>query len=153
MIRPATLEDTDAIYAVHTAAVRGIASHYLPSEIDAWSGRQSRDTFTTTLASRLVIVEEDGTDILGFGQLDPVASLVEAIYVAPHCWRHGVGSRLLAALEDSARAAGKSQLTLDASLNSVPFYESAGYRSVANASHQLSGSGTSIACVIMQKQL
>jgi GNAT superfamily N-acetyltransferase len=42
--------------------------------------------------------------------------------------RHGIGRRLVKALEERAHAAGFTALSVASRLTAVPFYESAGYR-------------------------
>ena len=153
MIRRAAMTDMDRIFGVHSAAVHGIArAYYSPAEVDVWAGRKSPKSYATSISARVIIVDEEAEVIRGFAQLDPGTSSIEAVYVDPAYLRQGVGSRLLAALESIAGASGTARLTLDASLNSVPFYESAGYARVADSLHELSP-GISIACVLMQKEL
>jgi GNAT superfamily N-acetyltransferase len=153
MIRRAVITDMDAIFQVHTTTVQGIAQqYYSPAQIAVWSGRKSPEIYATNLSNKIVIVDGEACIVRGFGQLDLTTSTIEAVYVAPVCLRHGVGSRLLAALESIASASGAVSVTLDASLNSVPFYENAGYSRVADSSHELCAS-ISIPCVVMQKCL
>jgi hypothetical protein len=55
-------------------------------------------------------------------------------------------------LESIARSSGLAQLTLDASLNSVPFYEHAGYTHARSKDHELDA-GVSMPCMAMRKEL
>ena len=153
MIRHATINDMGAIFRIHTSAVREIAAaHYSPAQVDVWVGRKSAARFRESISDKVVIVDDEAGSVFGFAQLDTNTSTVEAVYVDPAYSRRGIGSRLLAALESSARASGTGELTLDASLNSVSFYESAGYAVVANSSHELAP-GISISCIAMRKAL
>lgn len=63
------------------------------------------------------------------GLLDPAqdAARIRAFFVDPDCKRSGVGSALLAACCDAARAAGFRRLTLMATLPGVPFYRHHGF--------------------------
>ena len=64
--------------------------------------------------------------------LDPVneAARVRAFYVHPQWSRRGVGSRILTACEDGARAAGFSRVELVATLPGEPLYLARGYEKV-----------------------
>ncbi|MDQ2734459.1 MAG: GNAT family N-acetyltransferase [Pseudomonadota bacterium] len=59
---------------------------------------------------------------------------------------------MLAQLEASARTLGIAELSLDASLNAVSFYERAGYSAAAESDHELAP-GVSIPCIAMRKDL
>ena len=138
MIRSATVADAAAIFRVHMASIDGLAgSHYLPQQIAAWRGRRSPDAYLESIARKVVLVAEELGSLTGFGQLNVDCSCVEAIYVLPQATRQRVGTQLLAAIEAQARANGLTELSLDASLNSVAFYAHAGYRSVREAVHEL----------------
>lgn len=153
MIRRATLADAEGIFRVHRAAIRDVAStHYTSSQIEAWAGRLRPTSYSEPIENKIVFVAVDVGQICGFSQLDLKNSMVEAVYVAPSHLRRGMGSRLLSALESIAQASGLTQLTLDASLNSVPFYEKANYRHVRSIDHELNA-GVSIPCVVMRKDL
>src|SRR5882724_4774222 len=153
MIRRATLADAEGIFRVHRSAIRDVAStHYTSEQIEAWAGRLSPASYGESIENKILFVAVDAGQICGFSQLDPENSVVEAVYVLPSHLRRGLGGRLLSALESIARASGLTQLTLDASLNSVPFYEQASYRHVRPSDHVLN-SGVSIPCVVMSKDL
>ena len=153
MIRRATLGDAEGIFRVHRTAILDAAhTHYTSEQIEAWTGRLSPASYGDPIENKILFVAVDTGQICGFSQLDPKNSVVEAVYVLPSHMRRGLGSRLLSALESIARASGLTQLTLDASLNSVPFYERASYRRVGSTDHELKP-GVSIPCVVMRKEL
>jgi putative acetyltransferase len=74
------------------------------------------------------------------------------VYVSPEVVRRSVGKAILQKLEERAQALGIKSLKMDASLNAVPFYESAGYESQKAIKHRLA-SGVEIGCVLMTKEL
>jgi GNAT superfamily N-acetyltransferase len=154
MIRRATLDDADAIFHVHTSAIRHVAaSHYTPEQIEAWAGELRPAAYREPIEHKVLLVAvDDAGGICGFGQLDAPNSVVEAVYVLPSHVRRGLGRGLLAALEAAAHASDVSALTLDASLNSVPFYSRAGYMPICAAEHRLKA-GVSIPCMLMHKVL
>jgi GNAT superfamily N-acetyltransferase len=61
--------------------------------------------------------------------LDPVvdAAKIRAFFVRPEDARQGLGSRLLAACEDAARAAGFTRLEMGSTVAGIPFYRARGY--------------------------
>ena len=152
-IRKATNNDRPAIWRVHTDSVRQIcASHYSPHEIKAWVDVLTPDTYIDVIRTREFIVAEEQNTIVGFGQINLSNGEIEAIYVHPSHIGRGVGWRLISELETVARAAGLRRLRLAASLNSLPFYERAGYRKTGEGKHALL-SGAEIACIFMAKIL
>ncbi|MGI4788253.1 MAG: GNAT family N-acetyltransferase [Janthinobacterium lividum] len=127
-IRPATVEDRQALWQVHTSSIRQSAvSHYNTVQIEAWAGRLVADYYTPD-PEVFIVAEADSAGIVGFGEISIQWAEITAVFVAPDYSRHGIGSRLLQALEEIAIRHGLTQLVLDASLNAVAFYENAGYR-------------------------
>src|SRR5437879_3053189 len=125
MIRRATPADAEGIFRVHRSAILDVAStRYTSEQIEAWAGKLSPASYSEPIENKIVFVADDAGQICGFGQLERKNSIVEAVYVLPGHLRRGLGGRLLS----SARASGLTQLTLDASLNSLPIYAHAGYR-------------------------
>ncbi len=126
-IRPATAEDRNALWQVHTQAIRQSAkSHYDAAQIEAWAGRLTPEGYRPP--DTYVIAEAEDGSVVGFGELNLQATEIKAVFVDPKFGRRGIGSHLLKALEDLAKRQGLTTLVLDASLNAVKFYERAGYR-------------------------
>lgn len=152
-IRRAETADADGVYEVHSRSIREICrSHYSEADIDAWAGRLFPGVHVDAMSSHEFFVAVEANLILGFGQLDIKTGEIEAIYVHPMAVSRGLGSRILGRLEEQALSAGLSSLRLDASLNSVGFYEHAGFRREAETTHVMR-SGVEIACVRMSKAL
>jgi GNAT superfamily N-acetyltransferase len=72
--------------------------------------------------------------------------------VATEHVRQGIGRAILRRLEELAREAGLTELRMDASINSVPFYRANGFVAVELGEHVMS-SGGRMSCVRMQKTL
>ena len=72
----------------------------------------------------VTLVEEVEGCVVAFAQLDLRIGAVERVYVSPSFARRGIAARLLARLEAIAQEQGLSRLSIDATLNAVPFYES-----------------------------
>ncbi|MGI9504397.1 MAG: GNAT family N-acetyltransferase [Geminicoccaceae bacterium] len=72
------------------------------------------------------------------------------VFVAPEAGGLGVGRQLMAAVERSAREAGRTRLQLWASLNAVGFYETLGYRKIKPARWPIGG-GIEMEHTLMEK--
>jgi putative acetyltransferase len=127
MLRRATAADAKAILRVRVAAIQELASsHYPKAEIESWCAARTVDSYDAEIEQKVVLVYERDSKLVAIGQLNPITASIEAIYVHPSCARQGVGQRLLRALEAVAAERGISELTLEASLNAVAFYQQAG---------------------------
>lgn len=152
-IRRAQASDAEALWALHMASIRTLgACHYSAAQIEAWCGDRSPASYLAPIATRLVLLAEEDQVACGFGQLDPSAQVIEAVYVGPGAARKGVGSALLRHLELHALSLSVSQITLDASLNAQAFYAAQGYLSTERAVHELRP-GVFLPCVRMRKNL
>jgi putative acetyltransferase len=100
----------------------------------------------------VVLAAEVEKQLAGFAQLDPHSGELHALYVAPVHAGTGVGSRLLAAVEEQAASAGLPSVGLNATLNSVSFYEARDYVSKGEGVNRLP-SGRELRCVRMEKSL
>jgi len=152
-IRKADHGDAEGIWCVQIAAIRQLcASHYPPSEIEAWAGPLQPDWYRNVIGERELFVAVEGDTIIGFGQLNLDTADIDAIYVHPSASRQGVGTALLRRLEDIARQHGLGSLRVAASLNSVPFYDAMGFHRKRETKFQLLP-GVEIASVVMEKAL
>jgi GNAT superfamily N-acetyltransferase len=152
-LRRARDADRDAIWRVHTASIRALcAGWYGAREIEVWVARLTPAVYRAAILSRVMLVADREGEVVGFGQLDAGRREIEAIYVVPTLARHGVGSRLLRALEDVARRQGIGRLHLCASLNAETFYAAHGYRVVQRERHRLTDAA-SLDCLRMDKVL
>lgn len=78
---------------------------------------------------------EAGERILGFYQLrlDDAVAVVGLMFMAPEALRSGLGRRLWAHLEDTARAAGVRRLEVDSDPHAEAFHRAMGMRRVGEA--------------------
>lgn len=175
-LRVATHDDVEAIRALIDASVRGLQTgDYTPAQIDA----SLKTVFT--IDSQLIVdgtyfvaLAEDGK-LAGCGGwskrktlyggdsqvekiepelLDPRtdAAKVRAIFVHPRFARMGLGSMILRAAEDAAKAAGFSRFEMGSTLTGVPLYALKGYREVERVMVPV-GDGEAIKVVRMIKQV
>jgi GNAT superfamily N-acetyltransferase len=155
-LRLATEEDIPALHALIETSVRGLqAGDYTPSQIEGALGIVL-GLDTQLIRDRTYFVAEElgeksdrlrrlagcggwskrktlfGAD-QGPGRepelLDPAtdAAKVRAIFVHPDFARRGLGSLILATVEDAARAAGFTRFEMGSTLTGVPLYRLKGY--------------------------
>ncbi|HEU5411710.1 MAG TPA: GNAT family N-acetyltransferase [Candidatus Acidoferrales bacterium] len=86
--------------------------------------------------------------------LDPRcdAAKIRAFFVHPDWARRGIGSAILDACEDAARAAGFARCEMGATLTGVPFYRTKGYAELEPLAAPLPG-GESLPIIRMAKNL
>ena len=144
-------EDWESIRSVHVASVTGIQTAlYTAEEIRAWAVPKQPEDYQESIRRKEFFVAEDDGIIIGFAVLNQEKAEVEAVYVSPQAGRRGIGLELLRKLEERAAVLGLGVLTLNASLNAVPFYEKAGYVAQQQSKYRLT-TGVVIACVPMVK--
>ena len=157
-LRIAIEDDLPALHTLIEASVRGLqAGDYTPSQIEGALGTVL-GVDTQLVADRTYYVAETVTEgsatprLAGCGGwskrktlfgadrgpgreaalLNPVtdAARVRAIFVHPDFARRGLGSLILATVEDAARAAGFSRFEMGSTLTGVPLYRLKGYTEV-----------------------
>jgi putative acetyltransferase len=147
-IRLARASDIPALARVHVAAVRAMCrSHYRSHELARWVA-QGPALYTGLVRTATVVVAEKNGVVVGFAGASLAHGYVRAVYVAPGHAGSGIGGRLLARIERSARAFGVRRLTVDATLNAETFYTRAGYRSQGRRR-----TGLGLGCIRMVKPL
>jgi GNAT superfamily N-acetyltransferase len=158
-LRLATEDDVPALHALIEASVRGLqANDYTQAQMEGALGMVlGLDTQLITDRSYLVaeILDRDTEaryELVGCGGwskrrtlfgadcgpgrapelLDPAtdAAKVRAIFVHPAFARRGLGSLILATVEDAARAAGFRKFEMGSTLTGVPLYRLRGYAEV-----------------------
>ena len=74
------------------------------------------------------LVFEEGGVVLGVGAL--AGEEITRVYIMPHAQGRGIGSAIMAALEQEARGRGVRTMEVKASPSSVSFYEKLGYTTI-----------------------
>lgn len=152
-IREAGPQDEQSIFKIHQEAIEtGCAEHYSREQISSWAVPQGLPPFAELLEASLFLVAELDRRCVGFASRDRNKAKIETLFVAPSFFGQGVGSALLARLEQAIAEAAWGQITVDATLNAVVFYERHGYRVQAQVAHT-EPDGTEIECLRMIKRL
>lgn len=176
-LRLATEKDVPALHALIEASVRGLqANDYTPAQIEGALGtvlgldsqliadrtyfiatNSSTDTAETIAgcggwSKRKTLFGADRGPGRAPDLLDPAieAAKVRAIFVHPQCARRGLGSLILATVEDAARAAGFRRFEMGSTLTGVPLYRLRGYVEVERIAVPL-GNGEALPVVKMVK--
>jgi GNAT superfamily N-acetyltransferase len=150
-LRLATEGDTGALHALIEASVRGLqANDYTPAQIEGALGTVlGIDTQLIADGTYFVAESSDRKCLAGCGGwskrktlfgadrgpdrepelLDPAtdAARVRAIFVHPDFARQGLGSLILASVENAARAAGFRRFEMGSTLTGIPLYRRKGY--------------------------
>jgi putative acetyltransferase len=158
-LEPAQPEDAAAVVKIHCAAVHQTAAPFYPENIiNSWARLPIDSDRIKRIGrkwienpDRHMIVAKQNHQIIGFGFID-IQGQVQGLYIHPDYSRRGIGTRILAALEQTAQSLRISVLKVDAAINAEAFYAKQGFSVIEYATHQLS-SGQEMACVKMQKIL
>jgi len=151
-IRPATPDDAPAIRRIARASWRAgygdiVAEETIDAAIDSWYGVADLRETVGRRDARFLVAEHD-CEVVGFGQALAAEPTVRdeaelaRLYVRPDHWEAGIGSALLARLEDWLRERGADRLRLAVLADNDAanaFYESRGYRRVESREIDLLG--------------
>lgn len=158
-IRRAELADVHEIAAAHLDSIRSIGPRFYEADIvKDWGAQVKGELYARAMAGGEVFYIAIGQlgemrEVLGFSthRVDDNEHGT-AVYVRGTAARRGIGSALYRVAEADARAAGATSINIDASLAAIEFYRANGFEEVGRGEHQL-GSGRSMACVFMRKDL
>ena len=175
-IRKAAVADIPRLREIIEASVRGLqANDYSPTQLEG-ALRSVYGVDSQLIADGTYLVAEDISQpdptivacggwskrktLYGGDQyarredslLDPAkdAAKIRAFFVHPKFARRGIGSMILEACEDAARAAGFMRFEMGATLSGVAFYKAKGYVEVENHAVPL-GNGETLPIVKMMK--
>lgn len=177
-LRVATEEDIPALHALIEASVRGLQSNdYTPAQMDGALGTvlgvdSQLIADRTYFIAKSIDEPRSGPVLAGCGGwskrktlfgadrgpgrepelLDPHndAAKVRAIFVHPQFARRGLGSLILAAVEDAARESGFRRFEMGSTLTGVALYRLKGYVEVERIAVPL-GNGEALPIVKMVK--
>ena len=132
-IRRATAGDAEAVYEIVLRALRETNSRDYPASVI--------DRLVLTLpkgvASKLeewhaYVAVIDGR-IVGTGSLN--GKTIRAVFVHPDYQGHGVGTKLMDAVENAANVQSVSTLSVQSSITAQPFYAKRGFKVVRESFH------------------
>jgi GNAT superfamily N-acetyltransferase len=126
-VRAFTLVDSEACCRIINACVQQMSGLNDPARM-LIASKNVPSTLGSELSHLYAVVADAGNEIQGLGALDQAE--IKRLYVSPSLQKHGIGTAILAALEEQARQTGVHQLELQASPSSESFYTLHGYRSI-----------------------
>ena len=151
--RPATKADAGGIWELHVRAIRELCTRdYTVEQIEAWAGPKQPGDYLEPIRSKRLFVAEQGGRVVGFGDYHATKNEISAVYVDPDFGGQGIGRALFLVVIGELKARGYSHVELDASLNSVGFYEAMGCRKLELRLHPFRP-GVSIPCMRMVIEL
>jgi GNAT superfamily N-acetyltransferase len=151
-IRKACADDAAAAWEIRNAAIRSQCPGHYPAETLAiWTAGEVTEGFVRSVVEKFYVASVDDA-VVGTGMINCRSGKLDAIFVRPDMMRRGIGRQLVAFLEQVARAAGLTQLTLEATLNAAAFYRSCGFVGETPGTCN-SPRGISLACIPMTKSL
>jgi putative acetyltransferase len=156
VIRPATVEEAEAIQVVHVAAILEHGPEaYTDRQVAAWAAKaEGTDRYTDAVAdpSTEIVVAVSNDEVVGFGELDVDAGEVEAVFVDPERGGERIGSSILDRFERRLRAEGFEEARLRSVRNAVGFYESRGYEPIERVTNTTTA-GVEVDSIRMEKSL
>ena len=155
-IRPATVEDVDAIANIFVTSIRTLSSaDYTNEQIETIVNLQNVESYLEEIKTKniIIFVAETEAEIVGFGSISKNGRAISDLFVLPDYTRQGVGTLLLETLEQIALQKGVSKLWVMASLTAQPFYLSRGFRYEKDSALIDSETGIKIPCVDLIKIL
>lgn len=127
-LRPLALADAAVACAIFRAAVAATAPAYDAAQRSAWAaGLPDEAAWRARLDGLEGLLALRGDRPVGFMALGAEGYL-DLAFVAPEAARQGVGSALLAGIEEIVRARGITRMTTQASLVAKPFFARHGWQ-------------------------
>lgn len=153
VLRAANIADTERISVTHRASIEVLCSGcYDTRDIAGWVDILSPSIYENAINEKVMIVAEEGNEIIGLGILDLEHREISAIYVHPKVKGMGVGKLLLLELEAKASENQIDQLGLSSTINALGFYRHCGYTGEDKTFHDLPN-GVKLECIRMHKTL
>jgi GNAT superfamily N-acetyltransferase len=151
-IRKARANDAAAAWEIRNAAILSrCQGHYPPESLAIWTNGAITEEFIQFVVEHFYVATA-GDAVVATGMIDPNTGRLDAIFVRPDMMRRGIGKQMVSFLEDIARAAGLTKLTLDSTLDAAEFYRSCGFVGDAIGIYQ-SPRGIALDCIPMTRVL
>ena len=140
LIRAATASDAVSMIDIHARSIRALCrDDYQTEQIDAWIGKRTPEEYVARIGARPFFVAEIDSKLVGYAAYSPISNELLSVFVDPDFARQGVATALVDDLLASARSKGVTTLWLDSSLMAVLFYESVGFISTKEITHDFNG--------------
>lgn len=155
--RAARSKDAKDMITVQFKAVQSIPKEdYTKQILSAWSPKPNSEriqwlaAFIKSDNVRCFVATNKKSKVLGVAIYLIAEQCIRSLYVDPKHAGIGIGTRLLNRIERFANKKAVDKLHLKASINSISFYKSMGYKKIEEA-RQLLSNGSSMDTVFMEK--
>jgi putative acetyltransferase len=160
-VRRAEDHDFPAIADAHQASILELGgAYYDPQAMQFWGRKRDPDGYRDARDQHgeIFFVAEQAERpgyLLGFSsyRYEENRHRLQGFYVRGTASRQGVGTRLLATVEDHAKAAGADELHVEASLPGEKFYLARGFRELSRHAKPVKGTDSSMTALTMVKLL
>ena len=133
-VRLAQPTDAEGISQVILAALRSSNARDYPADVIARvASNFTPEAVLQLLTRRTVLVALQDQEIVATAALD--ANVVRSVFVNPVLQGQGIGRQLMADIEQRAREAGVTVLSVPSSLTAEPFYTKLGFQTVRDVYH------------------
>ena len=151
-VRKARVEEAQAIIDLHVDTVRRVNSKdYSPQQIDAWLGRRRVEVTEAMIRDgQYYVCVDDAGHLVGMGNIK--GDELFALYVSADHQREGVGSAILARIEQDALGDGICRIKADSTVTAEGFYRRHGYVAVERKVLKIANRQT-LEVVAMTKEL
>jgi GNAT superfamily N-acetyltransferase len=155
-IRPLTIDDLSLARYIHTAAFATNArGHYPAADIEAFDQFARSPRYADLLLGNPAVAAWLGPEMVATAAWSPgearsPTARVFGVFVRPMFTGEGIGRRIVAHVEEEARAAGYPALEAAATLNAAPFFKAIGFRFVRGGTWALPP-GSEIAVAFLRK--
>lgn len=134
VVRIAQAADAEGISQVILAALRSSNARDYPADVIARvASNFTPEAVLQLLTRRTVLVALQDQEIVATAALD--VNVVRSVFVNPVLQGQGIGRQLMADIEQRAREAGVTVLSVPSSLTAEPFYTKLGFQTVRDVYH------------------
>lgn len=143
MLRPLSVDDLSTARYIHAASFSGAAAEdYGPEDIEALVAFVRSPRYADLLLGNHAVAAFIEAEMVGIAAWSPGEGMsptarILALCVRPLFTGEGIGRQLLGHVEEEARAAGFHALEVAATLNTIGFFDSLGFRLVRNGNWAL----------------
>jgi D-alanyl-D-alanine carboxypeptidase len=128
-IRAAKTEDIEALFQLRNASILGTtAAAYSNSQLRQWAAVRREAPLRKRILNGCALLAEYHGKLIGCNGIDLDRGEMVGLFVDPAWMGRGVGRRLLTEVERLAARFGLLNLSVEAAVPSIGFYEACGYR-------------------------
>lgn len=133
-------EDIESVLKLFYDTVHSVNSKdYAKEQLKAWAPKElDKLKWIESLNKNYSLVVEEGTQIIGFGDIDSTGYL-DRLYVHKNHQGKKVASNLITELENYVFNKGVKSIITDASITAKPFFENKGYKVIKEQQVELRG--------------